>query len=268
MKKRIEKQIISIIIPTYKQEKTIEKDLRRIKSVLEELRYNYEIIIVVDGFIDKTFQNAKKVKSSKITVIGYQHNHGKGYAIRFGMARAKGNIIAFIDAGMDINPNGISMLLEHFEWYNADIIVGSKWHSVSKVTYPIWRKVISITYSLLVKLLFGLRIKDTQLGLKFYKRGVLEKVLPRLLVKKYAFDIEILAVADRLGYKRIYEAPIELYWENLSSNISKNLASSIWNMLIDTLAVFYRLRILKYYDDSNKREWKYDPELNFKINLP
>lgn len=259
---------ISVIVPAYKQEKTIYKDLIRIKNVLDQLRYDYEVIVVVDGRVDKTFENAKRTKSSKIIVTGYEHNHGKGFAIRFGMAKAKGDIIAFIDAGMDINPNGISMLLEHFEWYKADIIVGSKWHPVSKVSYPFQRKIISRGYGSLLKLLFGLRVRDTQLGMKFYKREVLEKVLPRLLVKKYAFDIEMLAVADRQGYKRIFEAPVELKWQDINSSVSKNLIKSIWDTFIDTLAVFYRLKILKYYDDRNKRKWKYDPELDFKVNLP
>lgn len=268
MKSSNRRQLISLIIPTFKQEKTIESDLKRIQSVLSKLRYDYEIIVVIDGFVDKTFQNAKKVKAKNIIVVGYKNTYGKGYAIRYGMAKAKGDIVAFIDAGMDINPNGISMLLEHFEWYEADIIVGSKWHSVSKVTYPFYRKFISFGYGLLVKILFGLRVRDTQLGMKFFRREVLEKVLPRLLVKKFAFDIEILAVADRLGYRRIFEAPVELNWKDINSNISKNLTKSIVDTFSDTMAVFYRLKILKYYDDRNKRKWKYDPELNFKINLP
>lgn len=259
---------ISVIIPSYRQEKTIESDLTHIKNVMDQLRHDYEIIVVVDGFYDKTFENARKVKSVKIKVIGYEHNHGKGFAIRYGMVHSSGNIVGFIDSGMEINPNGLSMLLEHFEWYKADIIVGSKWHPVSKVNYPLWRKTLSLCYGTMVKTLFGLRVKDTQLGMKFFRKEVLEKVLPRLLVKKYAIDIELLAVADRLGYKRIYEAPIELDWNDFGSNISKNIINSIWNMSLDTLGVFYRLKILKYYDDSSKRKWKYDPELNFKINLP
>lgn len=260
-------QLISIIVPAYKQEKTIEKDLIRIKDVLDQLRYSFEIIIVVDGFLDKTYENAKKVKSSKITVIGYQHNHGKGHAIRFGMARSKGNIIAFIDAGMDLNPNGLSMLLEHFEWYNADIIVGSKLHPVSKVNYPFSRRVLSWGYRTLVRVLFGLSIRDTQVGMKFFRRKVLEDVLPRLIVKTYAFDIEVLAVAYSLGYRRIYEAPVELDFQNSSSIMSKGVMTVIALMLLDTLAVFYRLRVLSYYKDASKRKWKFDPELNFRINV-
>lgn len=262
------KNLLSVIIPVYKQEKTIRKNLIRIKEVMDQLRHEYEMIVVIDGFVDESYKESKKMFGPKVKVIGYQKNFGKGHALRFGMARAKGDIIAFIDSGTDLNPNGLSMLLEHFEWYDADIIVGSKWHPVSKVRYPLMRKIISLGYGLFVKTLFGLQVKDTQLGMKFFRRSVLEKVLPRLLVKKYAIDIELLAVADRLGFKRIFEAPIELDWSDVESTVSKNLPQTVWNMLWDTLAVFYRLRILRYYDDSTKRNKVFDPDLNFKINVP
>lgn len=259
-------KLLSIIVPAYKQEKTIIQDIEKIVQVMSQLRYDYEIIVVADGFIDGTFKNAKKIKSPKVIVTGYQHNHGKGYAVRFGMAKAKGSIVAFIDAGMDLNPNGISILLEYFEWHNADIIIGSKLHPASKVSYPTIRKILSFGYRLLVRLLFGLNVKDTQVGMKFFKRKVLEDVLPRLLVKDYAFDVEILAVSYRLKYRRIYEAPVELEFKNSSTITSVNFWKIIFHMLSDTLAVFYRLKILRYYDDGNKRRWRFDPELNFRVN--
>ena len=94
----------------------------------------------------------------------------------------------------------------------------------------------------------------------------MENILPRLLVKNYAFDIEILAVAYRLKHRRIYEAPVELEFKNSSTITSANFWRTILLTLRDTFAVFYRLKILRYYDDSNKRKWKYDPELNFRVN--
>ncbi len=263
--------LISIIVPAYKQEKTIVQDLRRIMGVLSKLRYPAELICVVDGEVDKTFERASSFAKdyTNVKVIGYEHNKGKGYAVRFGMAESSGDVIGFIDSGMDLNPNGLSMLLEHFEWYGADIIVGSKRHPVSKVAYPWQRKVLSIGYQVLVFLLFGLKVRDTQVGMKFFKREVLERVLPRLLVKTYAFDIEILAVANYLGYRRIYEAPVEikLQFGGGSYVTSHKFLSIVFGMLKDTLAVFYRIRILDYYSDKNKRRWRFDPELNFRVNV-
>ncbi|OGC70094.1 hypothetical protein A2415_00655 [candidate division WWE3 bacterium RIFOXYC1_FULL_39_7] len=260
--------LVSIIIPAFKQEKSIKEDVRRIYNVMTKTRWDFEIIVVVDGFLDGTFDEAKKVNLAEVTVIGYKENKGKGYAVRYGMARAVGDYVSFIDAGMDIDPNGISMLMEHMEWYNADVIVGSKGHPVSKTNYPIIRRLYSLGYHLLVRILFGLKIKDTQTGLKVYRREVLEKILPRLLVKRFAFDIEILAVSHYLGFRRIFEAPVEINWNDENTNFTPLIIfdRNIRLMLVDTAAIFYRLKILRYYDDKKKRIWKYDPELEMKVN--
>ena len=246
-KKLLDKKLLSVIIPCYQQEKTIVKNLKDIKEVLEKIRYHWEIIVVIDGRVGKTYQKAKKFRSAKIKVYQLKENRGKGHAVRFGMKKAKGDYIAFLDAGMEIDPNGLSILLEHLEWYRADVIVGSKRHLASQVNYPLERKILSLGYYLLVKLLFGVKVKDTQAGIKIFKRRVLEKVLPVHLVKSYAFDIELLSVANHFGFKRIYEAPIKLKYrfQNLTNAVSLR---SIWNILVDTAAVFYRLKILKYYD--------------------
>jgi glycosyltransferase involved in cell wall biosynthesis len=202
--------------------------------------------------VDDTFQEAIKVKSNKLKVYGYKDNLGKGHAVRFGMSKAGGDIISFLDAGMDISPKGIMMLLAHMNWYDADIIVGSKKHPVSRVNYPMLRRILSWGYHLGVKLLFGLPLSDTQSGIKIFKREVVEKILPRLLVKSYAMDIEMLSVAKYLGFDRIYEAPIEVSFDKKSSAIKW---STLFWMAWDTAAVFYRLQILHYYDEKNRKNW-------------
>ena len=266
-KAAIRKNFLSIVVPVYNQEQTIRKDLARINQVLAETRFSYEIIAVIDGkAVDHSYREAKKLKFPSLRVIGYQKNRGKGYAVRFGMARCKGDKIAFIDSGMDIDPNGISMILEHMEWYNADIVVGSKRHPVSQVKYPPLRKVYSWGYQILVRILFGLKIRDTQAGLKIARREVLEKVLPRLLVKRFAFDVELLSVANYLGFRRIYEAPIKLDRERFDFSSTIRF-QTVLEMLTDTAAIFYRLRILRYYRDGNKSKWKFDKDLNFRVNV-
>ena len=187
-------KLLSVIVPAYKQERTIQKDIRQIDAALTGLKIPYEIIVVVDGQEDKTFERAKAIARKNISVVGYAHNRGKGYAVRYGMARAKGDVIAFMDAGSDIKAEGVSMFLEHFRWYNADIIIGSKRHPVSKVNYPLPRIILSWGYQMLILILFGLSIRDSQVGMKLFRRKVLEDVLPRLLVKQFAFDIEMIII--------------------------------------------------------------------------
>jgi len=257
-------KLLSVIIPVYKQAKTIKLNLQAIIAELEISAMPYEVIVVVDGFADKSFEEAKKSENKKLQVYGYEENKGKGYAVRYGMVRAKGDVVAFIDAGGEIRESGIPMLLEHMRWYNADIIVGSKRHSASKISYPPSRKLFSLGYQLLTRLLFGLNVRDTQVGLKVYKRKVLEDVLPRLTHDHFSFDIELLVVAYYLGYTRIYESPIELDFSKISSTIqSGNAYQVILKMLLDTINVFIKLRFLSYYDIKNKKLWHNNPDVTF-----
>ena len=264
----MDRKLVSIIVPAYKKQDTIKHDIENIYDAMCQSRWDFEIIVVVDGFVDSTFKLAKELEKNVIRVFGYKTNRGKGYAVKYGMARALGDYLAFIDAGLEINPNGISMILEHMEWYDADIIVASKRHPVSKVHYPFTRKLYSWGYFTIIKLLFGVKVRDTQTGLKVYRREVLEAVIPRLVIKEYAFDIELLAVSHYLGFRRIYEAPVEVKFDFTTSRIKGFLIFDefIRRMLHDTFAIFYRMHILKYYHDNNKRKWVYDKELEMQLN--
>jgi len=247
-----EDHFLTLIIPAYKQEKTIVENVLHIKHVLDTIRYDHEIIVVVDGIIDKTFEKLKKANISKVKILAYGENRGKSYAIRLGMHESRGDYVMFLDSGHEIDPSGISMLLEHMEWYEADIIVGSKRHPASQVNYSLQRKILSIGYYLFVKMLFGVNVKDTQAGIKIFRKKVLEKILPRLVEKKFAGDLEILVVARQLGFKRIYEAPIKLDY-SLSDVTSAASLNSIRGIFQDTLAIFYRRYFLRYYSLSGTR---------------
>lgn len=258
---------LSVIMPAFRQEKTIRRDVESVLATLSTLHSSFELVVVVDGQVDRTEAEARLVSDGRLRLVGYPGpNRGKGYALRFGTAQSRGARVVFLDAGMDIDPAGISMLLAHMDWYDADVIVASKRHPVSKVDYPAPRRILSLGYQLLARLLFGLTIRDTQTGLKAFRREVLEKVMPRLLVKDYAIDIELLAVAHRLGFRRIFEAPVNVN-HPFFSLAQKSIVRTIARMLRDTLAVFYRLKIRRYYDDGNERKWVYDPQLKMRINV-
>lgn len=243
--------LLSVVIPAYKQAKTIKKDINQIQRVLKNIRYDWEIIIVIDGKMDNTYQKLKKFRSQQIKIIQFKKNYGKGYAVKKGITEAEGDYILFLDSGMDIDPNGISMLLEHLEWYQADMILGSKRHPVSIVNYPTERKILSIGYYYLVRILFNIKVKDTQPGIKIFRKNVIKKIIPLLTIKKYAFDIEIISLAYHLGYTRIYEAPIKVNYQ-FESLTSAATFKTIWRMFYDTLLVFYRLKISRYYDKKLK----------------
>jgi len=116
--KILSSHFLSLIIPAYKKEKQILENIKAIKNVLDKIRYDYEILVIVDGDLDDTYKKLKNAHLKKVV----------------------GDYLMFLDCGMEIDPNGISMLLEHMEWYKADIIVGSKRHAASQVNYSFSRK--------------------------------------------------------------------------------------------------------------------------------
>ena len=234
---------LSVIMPAYNEGRVISKSIKETERVLSDARIDYELIVVDDGSSDDTFDQASIAGSSKVRVVR-KENSGKGSAIKFGFSFSKGRMVTFIDADLDLHPKHIPVYINLMKRHKADIIIGSKRHPLSKIDYPFKRKVLSYCYFVLVKTLFGLKVKDTQAGLKLFRREVLEAVLPRVLCKKYAFDLELLAVANAKGFTMM-EAPVELNWQRMESRIR---LKDILMIAIDTVAIFYRLKILRYYN--------------------
>lgn len=240
---------VSIIVPAFRQEKTIISDVENLKRIVKQIKYPVEIIFVIDGIVDETLKLlSEKIKRyPNFKILSYRENRGKGYAVRFGMKKSCGEIVGFIDAGMDINPKGLLLAINEIEKGEWDIVIGSKKHPQSKIIYPFLRKLISFVYQKFVKILFHLPVEDTQVGLKIYKREVLNKILPKVSIDGFAFDITMLSLAYKLGYIRIREVPVEvnLIQENNSKIMDFGMVESIISMFVDTLKVFYRFKINK-----------------------
>jgi len=233
---------LSVIIPVYNEEERIRENLEETLKSLEEVGHEFEVIVVSDGSSDSTVKEAKKVRDPRIKIYKYEKNMGKGFAIKYGFSKSRGDAIIFLDGDMEIHPRQLKLYIDTMKKTGADIVIGSKRHPQSVVNYPFKRVFLSTCYQLLNKLLFNLNVTDTQAGLKLFKRKVLEEILPKVLVKKYAFDLELLVNANYRNY-RIVEAPIKINF-NLNSHVG---LKNILNIFLDTCAIFYRLRILKYY---------------------
>ena len=123
------------------------------------------------------------------------------------------------------------------------VVIGSKRHPDSVLDYPLRRRFISAVYYGLVKILIGLPVKDTQTGLKLFKRKTLEWAMPRLLVKRFAFDLELLAIIHEKGFS-VSESPITLEFKGKLGCVRP---ITVKQVMQDTLAIFYRLRLLHYY---------------------
>ena len=238
---------ISVIMPAYNEGAHIFDTLREVVRTFRRAGADFEVILVDDGSPDGTYREALRFVSpepGRVRVVTYDENLGKGNALMCGTWFARGDYIVFLDADLDLHPEQLPTLFAIMERSGADAVIGSKMHRDSEVDYPTLRRVYSFVYYSLVRLMFGLPIKDSQTGLKVFRAEVLQRVLPRILVKRFAFDIEVLANAHRLGY-RIVDGPVRVRFRRQSGRI--RLLDAM-NILRDTLAIFYRMYILRYYD--------------------
>src|SRR5580765_5111470 len=200
--------LLSIVVPVYNQEQSILGNVQTIcDSVREELHESFEIIVVSDGSVDRTDQELVESQLEHVRFLSYDRNLGKGYAIKVGALDARGRWIAYVDADLALDPHSLPEYVAVAERDGLDFAIGSKRHPDSVVSYPVSRRIASWLFQRYVKLLLRLDIRDTQVGIKVFHRNVADQVLPLLLVKRYAFDIELLAVAHAFGFGRVREMP-------------------------------------------------------------
>lgn len=249
--------MISFIIPVYNKGSVLFKTLSSlIKHLKQSQIKNYEIIVVNDGSTDNSFSEAKRFKNvhgagKKIRIFHYHKNIGKGFALRFGFSRSIGDPIVFVDADVDIDTNQVISAYHQYSRLQPHILVGSKYHVGSRIHYPLNRYLYSLVLKRIIRFLFKLNVSDTQVGLKIFQRSVLEQVLPRLIIKRFAVDLEILVVATMFGFRKIVEIPVII--EHSSANHSTIDIQAVRNFCQDIFAIWYRKNILNYYDSSRKR---------------
>jgi len=238
---------ISVIIPAYNEGDNISNTIEETIRVFEEVGNKYEIIVVDDGSDDDTFLKAKKAKDNNncVKVIRCSDtNMGKGFAIKSGFKHVSGDLVVFMDADLDLHPEQIRILFKHLKEKEADVVIGSKRHPDSEVYYPWYRKIMSDVYYFLILILFNLPVKDTQTGLKIFRFEPLKEAFEKILVKRFAFDLELLLIINKLGY-RIVDAPVKLVFK--PKKFRSVGLKAIYDVLWNTAAIFYRLYILKYY---------------------
>ncbi|MBD3355233.1 glycosyltransferase [Candidatus Woesearchaeota archaeon] len=238
---------LSLIVPVYKGEKFIAENLKQMKQSISKYFPNFEIIAVIDGYVDKSMEEAKKV--AEVKVLGYKDNCGKGHALKYGFQHCTGDFVTFVDSDMDLPPRQLKNFIPYMA--TADMIIGSKRHPFSKLEYPLSRKILSKGYQLFSWMLLGVGLRDTQSGLKLMKKEVLDVIMPLAMVKRHAFDLELCFLAEKHGF-RCVEAPIHIDYKFSGTSISRN---TIFKMFLDTLAIRYRYSILHHYQKEyhNKR---------------
>ena len=157
---------VSLVLPAYNEEVSIEKIISQVDRILQETALRYELLIVNDGGRDTTWRRAMNSCQlyRNLKVIGYPVNRGKGFAIKQGFSHASGDAVMFLDSVLDIDPSQIHSYIRALKY--GDLVLASKRHPQSVVEVPFLRRFLSYGFNMLVNLLTGLRVSDTQTWLK------------------------------------------------------------------------------------------------------
>lgn len=240
---------LSIIMPVFNGENFIVENTKKVLNLVtsyvdKKIIDDFEVIVVDDGSRDGTLKVLKDNFSNydKVLIVENKFNQGKGFALKNGFFNSTGDAIVLIDSDLDIPPEQIENLLNEYR-NGYDVVITSKFEKGSELRYPFIRRIVSFIYYVFIKLLFGLPFKDTQTGLKLFKREVLEICLSRMVVKRFAFDLELIVIAHRYNFS-IKSIPVKINYHS-SGFISPRV---IVRSFIDTIAIFYRLKILQFYD--------------------
>lgn len=234
---------VSLVVPFYNPGNGLRYHVAEVAAALDQARITFEILAVSDGSTDGSEAQLAGLLPDLVRTVVLPRNVGKGAALRVGLSQGRGRYLGFIDADGDIPARLLGQFVDVIVRDRPELVVGSKRHPHSQVVYPTARRVYSIGYQWLNWILFRLPVRDTQTGVKIIRRDVLTAVIPRMVEKRFAFDLELLVVARRLGYRQVVELPVVIR-DRFRSTIS---GRAVFSMLVDTAAIFYRLRVLKHY---------------------
>ncbi len=230
---------LSVVMPLYNEGPHITSNVEQTLGALRMLG-PFEIILVNDGSSDNSGEEIARLAREypgEVLTLNLPRS-GKGEALRRGAQQAQGEFVVFIDADLDLPPEQILFFVAIQRVKKADAVIGSKMHPDSTVDYPFIRRVYSLGYFVLVKMLFGLPVRDTQTGLKLVRRDLLLRALEKTECRGFALDLELLVRLVQLGAVMV-EAPVVVQHSMKFGGIG---LGTVWAIFRDTWRVWRRVR--------------------------
>lgn len=229
----MEMEQISVFFPAYNEERCLKPTVEKADKVLKKIAREYEIIIVNDGSKDKTGKVADELtaKNRKIRVIHHLQNRGYGAALKSGIYSCRYPWIVFTDADGQFDFSEITKFIEKQKKTNADLVIGY----YLKRAVPFYRKLNTFLWELLIRILFGLKVRDIDCGFKLFSRRVIEKI-PKLESERGAFiSSEFLIKAKKAGFK-IVEVGVHHYLDPAGGSTGAS-----FKVIIKSFADLFRL---------------------------
>lgn len=251
----MEKPYLSVLVPAYKEGERIGQNLLEIDRYLKNKTYSYEIVVIVDGSPDNTAEVARNysLQVPHLRVIENTENHGKGYVVRQGLLEGKGQYRLFLDADGSTSITHLDAFLPQFE-AGYDVVIGSRKieGSFIQVHQPRHREIMGEGGNWLIRIVLGLwRYPDTQCGFKMLTGVAAEAVGSRMVVDRFGFDFELIALAEQLGFS-VKQMPVR--WMNEEgSTVSLTGPNGFIQVLIDLFKTRWRLCTGQYKIGAYKK---------------
>jgi dolichyl-phosphate beta-glucosyltransferase len=234
----------SIVIPAYNEGERLGATLEKVLEYVRKQGWNAEVIVVNDGSRDNTAEMVRGIaeKDPRLRLVENPGNRGKGYAVRNGMLKARGEVVVFSDADLSSPIEEMPKLLEALAG-GADIAIGSRWLRAELQTQrqSLHRQLFGRVFNGLNRIILGLRYKDTQCGFKAFTRRAAQTILPLQRIERWGFDPEILFLASKFGF-RVEEVPV--HWGHVGGTRI--------NPLMDGARMFHEMVRIRWYDVTGK----------------
>jgi glycosyltransferase involved in cell wall biosynthesis len=237
---------LSIVVPAYNEALRLGSTLEKARRYLESRNYSGELIVVDDGSTDRTVDLLEEMQRHypAVRVLRNERNRGKGFSVRRGVLEARGELVLFTDADLSAPIEEANKLLAALESSGADAAVGSRalQRRLIGVHQPWWREWAGRAFNRLVRLFTGLKIRDTQCGLKLFRRTSTHHAFELQRVTGFGFDPEVLFLIERLGGK-VVEVPVR--WNDNPASKVRFLRDAT-RMLLDLVALRWRALTGRY----------------------
>lgn len=199
----------SIIIPAYNESRRIEPTLKKVLAYTAQQGWDTEIIVINDGSRDHTAEIIRRyAQNPGLRLIENPGNRGKGFSVRNGMLHAHGDVMLFSDADLSAPIEECTKLFQAIA-EGADVAIGSRWVNPELQTQPqsLHRQLFGRIFNLALRLILGLRFKDTQCGFKAFSRRAVDRIFPAQKIERWGFDPELLFLAEKKGLQ-VEEVPV------------------------------------------------------------
>ena len=237
---------LSIVIPAYNESLRIGKTLEEVRKYAAAKPFETEVVLVDDGSSDRTAEIFREFQSRcpGTRVLRNQVNRGKGYSVRRGVLEARGQVILFTDADLSAPIEEADKLLAALESAAADVAIGSRAldRKLIGVHQPWRREFGGRCFNLFVRLFTGLRLHDTQCGLKLFRRDSTRRAFELQRVERFGFDPEVLFLIQHFGGK-IVEVPVR--WNDNPATKVHFLHESA-RMFLDLIVLRWRACVGRY----------------------